>query len=59
VACLYAAGNGGSAAGARDYAVAGLVYFITNTLALDLRAGIGLNERANDVLVGTGFAVRN
>jgi hypothetical protein len=42
----------------RDYAVGGFVYFITKDIAVDVRAGVGLNARANDVLAGTGFAVR-
>jgi outer membrane putative beta-barrel porin/alpha-amylase len=44
--------------GARDYAVGGLVYFLSKNLAVDVRAGIGLTREANDVLAGTGFAVR-
>ena len=44
--------------GPRDYAVSGLVYFITPDFAVDARAGVGLNDRANDVVAGIGFAVR-
>jgi hypothetical protein len=39
-------------------AVGGLVYFITKNVAIDIRAGWGLNRPANDVIAGTGFAVR-
>lgn len=46
------------ATGPQHYAVGGFVYFITKGLAVDLRVGAGLNERANDFLMGTGFAVR-
>ncbi len=42
----------------RDYAVGGLVYFITRNVEIDARVGVGLNRQANDVLAGTGFAVR-
>jgi len=38
--------------------VGGLVYFIMNNLEVDIRAGVGLNKRANDFLTGVGFAVR-
>jgi hypothetical protein len=46
------------ATGMRHYAVGGLVYFITKDLEVDIRAGVGLNERANDFLAGTGLAIR-
>jgi len=42
----------------QHYAVGGLVYFITKNLALDARAGIGLNGHSNRFLAGAGFAVR-
>jgi len=35
-----------------------LVYFITKDVEVDIRAGVGLNQRANDFLAGPGFAVR-
>jgi hypothetical protein len=44
--------------GSRHYAVGGLVYFPTTNLALDVRAGVGLNDRSNDFLAGVGFSVR-
>jgi hypothetical protein len=47
-----------SSDGPRDYAVGGFVYFLTPNLALDARAGVGLNSRSNDFLAGVGFAVR-
>ncbi|PYM83065.1 MAG: hypothetical protein DME09_12100 [Candidatus Rokuibacteriota bacterium] len=46
------------ASGPRHYAVGGLVYFITKDFGADIRAGVGLNQQANDFLAGTGFAVR-
>ena len=42
----------------RQEAVSGLVYFITKNIAVDIRAGIGLNRQARDFLAGTGFVVR-
>ena len=42
----------------RQEAVSGLVYFITKDIAVDIRAGIGLNRQARDFLAGTGFVVR-
>jgi len=35
-----------------------LVYFITEDVAVDIRAGVGLNQQANDFRAGMGFAVR-
>ncbi len=55
---FYPVAGTGRPAGSRDYAVGGLVYFITKNLSVDLRAGAGLNARPNDFLAGTGFAVR-
>src|SRR6266446_1845057 len=49
---------GATNAGTRHYAVGGFVYFITKNLEVDIRAGVGLNRQANDVIAGTGFAVR-
>jgi len=42
----------------QQYAVGGLVYFLTKDFAVDIRAGVGLNAGANDVLAGAGFAFR-
>lgn len=42
----------------RHYAVGGLVWFLSNAVAVDARAGVGLNGAADDYLVGAGFAVR-
>jgi hypothetical protein len=38
--------------------VGGLVWFLSNSVAVDARAGFGLNDAADDYLVGAGFAVR-
>ena len=45
-------------AGPRLSAVSGLVYFVTPNFSVDVRAGVGLNKRADDFLAGVGFAVR-
>ena len=55
---FYPAGHSTFALRARDYAVGGLVYFLTKNFAIDIRAGVGLNAQANDFLAGTGFATR-
>jgi hypothetical protein len=55
---FYSASAPAAASSPRDYAVGGLVYFITNNVAVDVRAGVGLTKQANDFLAGTGFAVR-
>lgn len=54
---FYAFGGLASTA-ARHYAVGGAVYFLTPNLALDARAGLGLNSASNDLILGVGFAVR-
>jgi hypothetical protein len=50
--------GGPTEVGPRHYAVGGLVYFVTPDLALDVRAGVGLNSHADDFVAGVGFAVR-
>jgi Putative MetA-pathway of phenol degradation len=55
---FYPAGPTTPAAGPRHYAVGGFVYFITKNFEVDIRAGVGLNQQANDFLAGAGFAVR-
>ena len=55
---FYPLGVTDTTVGQRHYGVGGLVYFITNNLAIDIRAGVGLSKQANDFLAGAGFAVR-
>jgi hypothetical protein len=55
---FYPVGGTGQGTRPRHYAVGGFVYFITKDVEVDIRAGVGLNARANDFLAGTGFAVR-
>jgi hypothetical protein len=45
-------------AGPQYYADGGFVYRVTNNFQLDIRAGIGLNRRADDFFTGAGFAYR-
>jgi hypothetical protein len=40
------------------YADGGLTWLLTQDLQLDARIGFGLNDDADDVFVGAGFAVR-
>jgi hypothetical protein len=47
-----------SSFGPQHYAVGGLVYFITNNFAVDVRAGVGLNSLSNRLLAGAGFTAR-
>jgi hypothetical protein len=55
---FYPAGAVGPATGRQHYIVVGSVYYFTKNFEMDLRAGVGLNEHANDFLVGSGFAIR-
>ena len=50
--------GGAGANGPRHYAVGGLVYFVTPDLAVDVRAGVGLNSRSDNLVAGVGFAIR-
>jgi hypothetical protein len=40
------------------YADGGFTFLVNNNFQLDVRAGVGLNDAADDYFVGTGFAVR-
>jgi len=44
--------------GSEHYFNGGFTYKVTPNFQLDIRAGLGLNERADDFFAGTGFAVR-
>jgi hypothetical protein len=41
-----------------NYADGGFTFVVTNNLQLDIRAGVGLNDAADDYFVGSGFAIR-
>jgi hypothetical protein len=56
---FYPSGSLDPTAGARHYAVGGLVFFATGNFAVDFRAGAGLNAQANRFVIGTGFAFRH
>ena len=55
---FYPAGAVGPLTGPQQYAVGGFVYYINSNFEIDIRAGCGLNEHANDFLAGAGFSVR-
>jgi hypothetical protein len=55
---FYPSGSFDPTAGVRHYAVGGLVFFATRNVAVDFRAGAGLNAQANRFVIGTGFAFR-
>ena len=40
------------------YADGGFTVLMNNNLQFDIRAGVGLNEDADDVFTGAGFAIR-
>jgi hypothetical protein len=40
------------------YADGGFTFLVTNNVQLDIRAGVGLNDAADDFFTGAGFAVR-
>jgi hypothetical protein len=42
----------------QNYANAGLTFLVNDNLQLDVRAGVGLNEAADDLFTGAGFAWR-
>jgi hypothetical protein len=44
--------------GPEHYFNGGFTYLVTNNFQLDIRAGLGLNQAADDFFAGTGFAVR-
>ena len=42
----------------QHYADGGFTYHVTNNLQLDIRAGVGLNEAADDFFAGSGVVIR-
>ena len=44
--------------GVEHYLNGGFAYLITNNIQWDIRAGLGLNDRSQDFLAGTGLSVR-
>ncbi|MYA11149.1 MAG: transporter [Gemmatimonadetes bacterium] len=54
---VFDGGPGGMQA-AEHYANTGLTWLLMDDLQWDIRVGVGLNDRAEDVFFGTGFALR-
>ena len=50
--------SGADEARAEHYVNGGFTYLVNNNLQLDIRAGFGLNEEADDFFTGTGAAIR-
>ncbi len=55
---LFPSGAVAEDSGPEHYFNGGFTYRVTPNFQLDIRAGVGLNERASDFFAGTGFAVR-
>jgi hypothetical protein len=47
-----------SGVGAEHYFNGGFTYLVNPNLQFDVRAGVGLNERAQDFFTGSGVAIR-
>ena len=50
--------SGADEARPEHYLNGGFTYLVNNNLQLDIRAGLGLNEAADDFFAGTGAAIR-
>jgi hypothetical protein len=50
--------NSADTAKPQHYFNGGFTYLLCNDVQWDIRAGVGLNEAADDYFVGTGFSVR-
>jgi hypothetical protein len=50
--------NGRTVAPIQHYADGGFTYHVTNNFQLDIRAGVGLNEAADDMFAGAGTVLR-
>jgi hypothetical protein len=55
---LFPSGSIDPAIGPEYYFDGGFTYKVTNNFQLDIRAGVGLNDHADDFFAGAGFAVR-
>lgn len=55
---FYPSGAIAPGVGPQHFFNGGFTYQFTPNLQFDIRAGVGLNRRADDFFVGTGFAVR-
>ncbi len=50
--------SGADTARTEHYADGGFTYLLSNDVQFDIRAGMGLNEAAADIFVGTGLSIR-
>jgi hypothetical protein len=50
--------SGADTVGPAHYADGGFTYQFTNNFQWDIRAGVGLNEEADDFFAGSGFVIR-
>jgi hypothetical protein len=55
---LFPAGAIGPNTGPQYYAIAGVLYYLSNDFAIDFRAGPGLTEHSADYLIGSGLVAR-
>jgi hypothetical protein len=55
---LFASGADDPEIGPEHYADGGFTYKITNNFQLDIRAGVGLNDRATNFFTGAGASIR-
>jgi hypothetical protein len=44
--------------GPQHYVVTGFVYFLSNDMEIDIRAGVGLTNHSSNYLAGSGFSIR-
>ena len=50
--------SGADTARTEHYFNGGFSYLISNDIQFDIRAGVGLNDAADDYFLGTGFSIR-
>lgn len=50
--------TGATTALPENYFNGGFTFLVTNNLQLDIRAGVGLNDAADDYFLGSGFVIR-
>ena len=50
--------NGAATAQVEHYGDGGFTFLLSDDIQWDIRAGVGLNEAADDYFVGTGVSIR-
>jgi hypothetical protein len=50
--------DGADTSRTQQYFNGGFTYLMTDNIQLDVRAGVGLNDAADDFFVGSGLSVR-